>query len=65
METIQLQPESSALLGREIDDLLLEVRGLALVRDLLAERGASAAEIAAHTSALEGARARLAERIRP
>ena len=65
METLQLQPESSALLGREIDDLLLEVRGLALVRDLLAERGASAAEIAAHTSALEGARARLAERIRP
>ena len=41
MEALQLQPESSALLGHEIDDLLLEVRGLALVRDLLAERGAS------------------------
>ena len=62
MEALQLQPESSALLGREIDDLLLEVRGLALVRDLLAERGASSAEIAAHTRALERARARLAER---
>ena len=65
MEALQLQPESSALLAHEIDDLLLEVRGLALVRDLLAERGASSAEIAAHTSALERARARLAERIRP
>jgi hypothetical protein len=65
MESLQLQPESSALLGREIDDLLLEVRGLALVRDLLAERGASDTEIAAHTRALERARARLAEQIRP
>jgi hypothetical protein len=65
MEALQLQPESSALLGREIDDLLLEVRGLALVRDLLAERGASVSEIAEHTRALERARARLAERIRP
>jgi hypothetical protein len=65
MESLQLQPESSALLGREIDDLLLEVRGLAHVRDLLAERGASDTEIAAHTRALERARARLAEQIRP
>jgi len=64
MEALQLQPESSALLGREIDDLLLEVRGLALVRDLLAERGASDTEIAAHSQALQRARARLAERIR-
>ncbi len=64
MEALQLQPESSALLGREIDDLLLEVRGLALVRDLLTERGASDTEIAAHSQALERARARLAERIR-
>jgi hypothetical protein len=64
MEALQLQPESSALLGREIDDLLLEVRGLALVRDLLTERGASDTEIAAHSRALELARARLAERIR-
>jgi hypothetical protein len=65
MESLQLQPESSALLGRVIDDMLLEVRGLALVRDLLAERGASDTEIAAHTRALERARARLAEQIRP
>jgi hypothetical protein len=40
------------------------VRGLALVRDLLTERGASDTEIAAHSRALERARARLAERIR-
>ena len=65
MEALQLQPESSALLAHEIDDLLLEVRGLALVRDLLTARGASGEEIKAHTSALESARARLAERIRP
>lgn len=57
--------ESSVLLDRAIDDLLLEVRGLALVRDLLAERGASGDEIAAHTLALERARVRLAERLRP
>jgi hypothetical protein len=65
METPKLQAESSALIGREIDDLLLEVRGLALVRDLLAARGASSEEISAHTGALERARARLAERIGP
>lgn len=65
MEALQLRPASSALLAHDIDDLLLEVRGLALVRDLLAERGASSAEVAAPTSALEHARVRLAERIRP
>jgi hypothetical protein len=64
MEALQLHPESSALLAHDIDDLLLEARGLALVRDLLAERGASDTEIAAHSRALERARARLAERIR-
>jgi hypothetical protein len=65
MEALQLHPESSALLAHDIDDLLLEARGLALVRDLLAERGASDTEIAAHSRALERARARLAERLRP
>ena len=63
MAPLELRPESSALLGREIDDLLLDVRGLALVRDLLAARGASTADVAAHTRALERARARLAGRI--
>ena len=51
------------LLDRHIADLLLEARGLALVRDLLAERGASAAELEAHTRALERVRAELAGRI--
>ena len=54
---------ATKLLDPQIDDLLLEARGLALVRDLLAERGASAAELEAHTRALERARAELAGRI--
>jgi hypothetical protein len=54
---------AAKLLDPQIDDLLLEARGLALVRDLLAERGASAAELDAHTRALERARAELAGRI--
>jgi hypothetical protein len=48
------------LLAREIDDQLLRVRGLVLVRDLLAERGASRAEVDAHTNELERARRDLA-----
>jgi hypothetical protein len=51
------------LLDREIDDLLLQARGLELVRDLLVERGATRHEIDAHTEALEDARRRLAELI--
>ena len=51
------------LLSREIDDLLLDVRGLALVRSLLAERGASRDEIAAHSEALNRRRLRLTELI--
>ncbi len=54
---------AAKLLDPQIDDLLLEARGLALVRDLLAERGATAAELEAHTRALERARAELAGRI--
>ena len=40
--------DRDVLLGREIDDLLLRLRGLVLVRDLLAQRGATAAEIDEH-----------------
>jgi hypothetical protein len=58
-----MSTSATQLLDRHIDDLLLEARGLALVRDLLAERGASAAELDAHTRALERARAELAGRI--
>jgi hypothetical protein len=60
------RPESStsALLSREVDDILLHARGLALVRDVLAERGASSAEIRAHSDALERLRGQLADLIR-
>ena len=47
------------LLNHEIDDLLLQARGLVLVRDLLARRGASTAELDAHTSELERVRGEL------
>ena len=52
------------LLDRRINDLLLQARGLALVRNLLARRGASRAEVEAHSRELERTRARLAELIR-
>jgi hypothetical protein len=48
------------LLGREIDDLLLRLRGLVLVRDLLVERGATAAEVDEHAREADRVRARLA-----
>jgi len=48
-----------AILNHEIDDLLLQARGLALVRDLLARRGASDSELDAHTSELERVRVEL------
>jgi hypothetical protein len=48
------------VLGREIDDMLLRLRGLVLVRDLLAERGATAAEIDEHAREADRVRTRLA-----
>jgi hypothetical protein len=48
-----------AILDHEIDDLLLEARGLVLVRDLLARRGASPAELDAHTTELQRVRGKL------
>jgi hypothetical protein len=53
-----------ALLDREIDDLLLDVRGLALVLEILAARGASSSEIAAHTRELERRKVQLSDLIR-
>ncbi len=55
--------DAAALLSREIDDLLLHMRGLVLVRGLLAERGASRAELDAHSDELERLRGRLADMI--
>jgi hypothetical protein len=55
--------DGEQLLAHEIDDLLLQARGLVLVRDLLAERGASRTEIDAHSDELARVRARLARTI--
>jgi hypothetical protein len=51
----------AVLLSPEIDDLLLRLRGLVLVRRLLTERGASQGELDAHTTELHRVRRRLAE----
>ncbi len=56
--------DTPALLDRQIDDLLLHIRGLAVVRDLLTKRGATSDEVAAHSRALEHKRNLLAELIR-
>jgi hypothetical protein len=63
MTTAMFSADTPSLLNREIDDLLLHMRGLAVVRDLLSSRGASSAEIMAHTRELESVRSRLAELI--
>jgi hypothetical protein len=55
--------DARQLLAHEIDDLLLQARGLVLVRDLLAERGATDTEIEAHSDELARVRARLAATI--
>ena len=47
--------------GREIDDLLLHIRGLVIVREILRQRGASAAELEAHTAELERLKDRLVD----
>ena len=47
--------------GREIDDLLLDIKGLVLVREILKQRGASPAELDQHTAELERLKSRLAE----
>lgn len=56
--------DSAVLAGREIDDLVLRMRGLVLVRSILAQRGASRDELDAHTKHLERVRQRLADLIR-
>ena len=49
------------LFDHRIDDLLLQARGLELVRELLARRGASREELDAHTRELERVRRKLVE----
>jgi hypothetical protein len=47
--------------AREIDDLLLHIKGLVLVRGILEQRGASQAELDAHTAELERLKQQLAQ----
>jgi hypothetical protein len=49
---------------REIDDLVLNLKGLVLVRELLESRGARADDIAAHSVEIERVRERLASTVR-
>jgi hypothetical protein len=57
--------DGAAILDHQIDDLLLQARGIVLVRQILARRGASRAELDAHTRELERVRRRLADAIDP
>ena len=43
----------TAAVEREVRDLVLQARGLELVRDLLATRGATSDELETHTRELE------------
>jgi hypothetical protein len=48
----------------EIDDLVLHLKGLVLVRELLESRGAGSNEIDAHSAEIERVRERLANAVR-
>jgi hypothetical protein len=49
---------------RELDDLVLHLKGLVLVRALLESRGASHAELAAHSEEIARVRGELAQLVR-
>jgi hypothetical protein len=51
---------STAVLQRELDDLVLQLKGLVHVRALLESRGASAAELAEHSEEIDRVRGELA-----
>ena len=59
MSATRFDPQS-----REVDDLLLSLKGLVMVRALLENRGASVTEIREHSDEIERLRARLAELVR-
>ena len=48
--------DGAAFLDHQVDDLLLHARGLVLVREVLARRGASHDELDAHSRELERVR---------
>jgi hypothetical protein len=54
---------TTTLIDHHIDDLLLQARGLELVRDLLAQRGASHAELDAFAVELDRVRRELGYRV--
>ena len=49
---------------RDVDDLVLQLKGLVHVRALLETHGASAAELDAHTNEIARIRAELANRVK-
>jgi hypothetical protein len=49
---------------RELDDLVLQLKGLVHVRALLETRGASDGELDAHSDEIARIRAQLADRVR-
>ena len=49
---------------RELDDLVLRLKGLVLVRDLLRKRGATRTELDEHSAEINRVRARLADLVR-
>ena len=49
---------------RQVDDLVLQLKGLVHVRALLETRGAPADELDAHSDEIARIRAQLAERVR-
>jgi len=51
---------SAIVLQRDVDDLVLRLKGLVLVRALLETRGASASELEGHSEEIERVRAELA-----
>ena len=54
----------TATANRELDNLILQIKGLLFVRALLEEKGASEAELAEYQAELERQRRRLAALVR-
>ena len=52
------------MIGRELDDLVLHLKGLVYVRAVLEDRGAAPAAIAAHEAEIERVRSALAARVK-
>jgi hypothetical protein len=55
---------SERRMSRELDDLILTLKGLVHVRALLEARGATDQELGAHTDEIARVRARLAELVK-